>query len=68
MNICNNMTEEEKEHAEFMAHGVRTVTEIVYPCFSVSLVYIKNIPNGCETALRVLVTNSNSKGEALGKA
>lgn len=29
------MTEEEKEHAEFMAHGVRTVTEIVYPCGTV---------------------------------
>jgi hypothetical protein len=35
--------------------------------YSVSLVYIKNIPNGMETALRVLITTASSEEEALGK-
>ncbi len=40
----------------------------VIPRFSVSLVYIKSIPTGVETALRVLITNAVSEEEALGKA
>ena len=40
----------------------------VMPRFSVSLVYIKNIVNGNETALRVLITKASSEEEALGKA
>jgi hypothetical protein len=39
----------------------------VMPRFSVSLVYTKNIPNGIEIALRVLITKANSSQEALGK-
>jgi len=39
----------------------------VMPRFSVSLVYTKNIPNGIETGLRVLITKANSSQEALGK-
>ena len=35
--------------------------------FSISLVYLKNIPNGQEIALRVLITNAYSEEEALGK-
>jgi hypothetical protein len=35
--------------------------------FSISLVYLKNIPNGQEIALRVLITNAYSEQEALGK-
>ncbi len=40
----------------------------VMPRFSVSLVYIKNILNGNESALRVLITKASSEEEALGKA
>ena len=36
--------------------------------YSISLVYVKNIANGQEIALRSLITNANSKEEALGKA
>ena len=35
--------------------------------FSISLVYLKNIPNGQEIALRVLITNAYNEEEALGK-
>jgi len=35
--------------------------------FSISLVYLKNIQNGQEIALRVLITNAYSEEEALGK-
>jgi hypothetical protein len=35
--------------------------------YSVSLVFFKNIPNGNEINLKVLITNASSKEEALGK-
>ena len=41
---------------------------IVSPCYSVSLVYVKNIPNGQEIALRSFITDANSQEEALGLA
>jgi hypothetical protein len=41
---------------------------VVSPRYSISLVYVKNIPNGQEIALRSFITDSNSKEEALGKA
>lgn len=41
--------------------------DAVMPRFSVSLVYTKNIPNGTETGLRVLITKAKSSQEALGK-
>jgi len=36
--------------------------------YSVSLVYIKQIPTGIESALRVLITDAVSHEEALGRA
>ncbi len=41
--------------------------DAVMPRFSVSLVYVKNIPNGYQTALRVLIVYAISSEEALGK-
>ena len=38
------------------------------PRYSVSLVYVKNIANGQEIALRSFITDANSKEEALGGA
>jgi len=40
----------------------------VSPRYSISLVYVKNIPNGQEIALRSFITDANSNEEALGKA
>lgn len=36
--------------------------------YSVSLVFVKNVHNGFETMLRVLITNATNKEEALGSA
>ena len=40
----------------------------VSPRYSISLVYVKNIPNGQEIDLRSFITDANSEEEALGKA
>ena len=40
----------------------------VSPRYSISLVYVKNIPKGQEIDLRSFITDANSKEEALGKA
>ena len=36
--------------------------------YTVSLVYTRNVPNGIETALKVIVFGASSRAEALGKA
>jgi hypothetical protein len=59
MKAQNNFTVEDQD-------GNSTKTAVIAR-FSISLVYLKNIPNGQEIALRVLITNAYSGQEALGK-
>ena len=52
----------------FEKHEDKALSQIaVMPRFSVSLVYVKNIPNGYQTALRVRIVYAISSEEALGK-
>lgn len=57
-----------RELTKHQAHDLICVLFSVSPRYSISLVYVKNIPNGQEIALRSFITDANNEEEALGKA
>jgi hypothetical protein len=62
---CENTDRTESK----LLHDIKALSIAdVSPRYSISLVYVKNIFNGKEIALRSFITDANSEEEALGKA